>query len=216
MIDQNVFFETLRYLGMGNTIPDETLKADILSAIDCVTASSSPKHVYRRGRCQVKNGEVWLDTHVLKSEQLAMHLSGCREAFLFASTLGVGVDRLLQRDAVLKPSLAVMEQAAAAAVIESYSGAVCRELEAEIMKEGVYHLRPRFSAGYGDLSLEEQVFFLQALEAAKRIGLMYTDGFMLIPTKSITAVIGIGEGVARCFAKGCATCSKMDCTFRKV
>ena len=53
------------------------------------------------------------------------------------------------------------------------------------------------------------------LDAPKRIGLSVTDGNMLTPTKSVTAVIGVGRTQLSCHVKGCESCGKRDCAYRR-
>ena len=83
-------------------------------------------------------------------------------------------------------------QAAAAAMVEAY----CNELNAgwkkEYLENGLY-LRPRFSPGYGDFPLSAQKQILDGLEAGKRIGITLTEGYLMMPSKSVTAVIGVSR-----------------------
>lgn len=215
MIDQTLINETLRYLGIQNASADESLTAMVKRALERVESAANKQFVVSCVNCRVEENGVWLDTHFVQSRNLANHLETCEEALLFAATLGAAVDRLLRRDTVTQPSLAAIEQAAAAALIEAYSDDVCRSLETQQTQNGVFHFRPRYSPGYGDFSLEEQTYLLQILQTNKRIGLTHTDACMLVPSKSITAVIGIAQGEARCYVGGCQTCSKKDCAFRK-
>ena len=211
MNDRRVLNETLRYLGAEGTV-DNVLVVLASQAIKRVEQVAKMQHCVRRVTCRVTEDGVCLDDHLVPSKQLAQHLQGCEEAFLFAATLGAEVDRLLRRDAVSQPSLALAEQAAAAALVERYCDDVCAALQASL--DGVY-FRPRFSAGYGDVSLSEQSFMIQALDATKRIGLACTEAFMLTPSKSVTAMIGISGQPSRCYANGCDRCSKTDCSFRR-
>ena len=87
----------------------------------------------------------------------------------------------------------------------------------EIAKEldaGLY-LRPRFSPGYGDFSILHQKELLQMLEAPKKIGLTLTEGYMLTPTKSVTALLGMSKDAKECDIKGCEACTKEDCIYRR-
>ncbi len=204
--------ETIRYLGVKSGDIDESLQLLILQAIERVECAAKKQYCVRRVACSVADDGVCLGTHGVVSAQLADHLDGCEEAFLFAATLGPEVDRLLRRDTVAQPSLAVAEHAAAAAVIEQYCDEVCTRLASSL--DGAY-CRPRFSAGYEDFSLSEQSYMIRALDAAKRIGLTCTDLCMLTPSKSVTAVIGISKEFSRCYARGCDCCSKTDCAFRR-
>ena len=83
------------------------------------------------------------------------------------------------------------------------------------MQEQGKYIRPRFSPGYGDFSIQHQKAVLAMLEASKRIGVTMTDSYMLTPTKSVTAVIGIGDAEMNCNLNSCEECDKTDCTYRR-
>ena len=77
--------------------------------------------------------------------------------------------------------------AAAASKIEE----VCDGLEEQIKAEHSVSLRQRYSPGYFDLDISNQKKVFSLLELTKRIGLMLTDTCEMVPTKSVTAFIGI-------------------------
>lgn len=52
----------------------------------------------------------------------------------------------------------------------------------------------RFSPGYGDCPLSAQRSIVDALNATRLIGLTVTPTSLLMPTKSVTAVIGLFGG----------------------
>ena len=52
-------------------------------------------------------------------------------------------------------------------------------------------LRPRFSAGYGDLPLEYQRRIFDLLDPPTHIGLTLNDSYLMSPSKSVTALIGV-------------------------
>lgn len=123
----------------------------------------------------------------LHSYDLAKNLQGCKEVLLFGATAGVEWDRKILRYSALSPAKAMMVQAMGAAVVECLCDTFCKEMEAE---EGP--LRPRFSAGYGDLSLSAQKEIFRVLDCNK-IGLSLNESLLMSPTKSVTAFVGIGR-----------------------
>lgn len=139
----------------------------------------------------------------ISSKDLRKNLSGCKQVVVLACTLGVGVDRWIERLALTDIAKAAMAQACAASLIEE-------ELDAYQELHGWKH--PRFSAGYGDCSILYQKDILFLLDAPKKIGLSLTKSFMMVPTKSVTAFIGIGNGNME--KHSCANC-KLDCLYRK-
>ena len=143
-----------------------------------------------------------------------MYKRQCQEVILFAATLGAGVDLLLRRYSRLSMSRAVVLQACAAARIESYCNEINDKLKAEAAEEGLY-LRPRFSPGYGDLPLSCQPDFCRVLEAEKTVGITLTESFLMMPSKSVTAVIGVSKIAAGCVKEGCEVCSNKNCLYRR-
>lgn len=111
-------------------------------------------------------------------------------------------------------SRAVVLQACAAARIESYCNEINDKLKAEAAEEGLY-LRPRFSPGYGDLPLSCQPDFCRVLEAEKTVGITLTESFLMMPSKSVTAVIGVSKIAAGCVKEGCEVCSNKNCLCRR-
>jgi len=99
-------------------------------------------------------------------------------------------------------------------MLEEYCDACQREIAKQQEKEGWY-LRPRFSPGYGDFDIQYQKPLMQMLDCAKTIGLTMTDSFMMTPTKSVTAVIGMSRIKERCPIQGCEICEKKDCEYRR-
>lgn len=150
----------------------------------------------------------------VKSRSLSKNLADCHGIIVFAATLGTGADHLIRKYSVLQMSRAVAMQAAAVAMIEEYCDQVCGELREEYEAAGEY-LRPRFSPGYGDFPLACQPSLLNALEAGKRIGIKLTDSLLMLPTKSVTAVMGISRKPHRCDVRGCEACGKVDCAYRR-
>ena len=50
---------------------------------------------------------------------------------------------------------------------------------------------PRFSPGYGDLPLELQKCVFDVLSPEKQIGVFLSDSFIMSPSKSVTAFVGL-------------------------
>ena len=76
-------------------------------------------------------------------------------------------------------------------MIEDYIDECEKELSGKL-QEG-QSLRPRFSPGFSDFTLEYQKLFMDVLRLDKTIGIHLTDGGIMLPEKSVTAIIGIIE-----------------------
>ena len=159
----------------------------------------------------VREEEVDLGFDCFRSQKLADVLRGCDRAVVFAATVGLELDRLIARYGRISPSKGLMMQALGAERIEALCDAFCAWLAEEYAP---LTLRQRFSPGYGDLPLTAQRAMFDALQCHRRIGLYLNESLLMSPTKSVTAIVGIGGGEV-CGTESCRECGKKDCDFRK-
>ena len=122
-----------------------------------------------------------------KSHTLAKNLSDCENVVIFAATVGIMLDRLIAKHSRLSPSRAVMLQAIGSERVEALCDACCFDLQGEICK----NIRLRFSPGYGDLSLDVQKDIFSSLSITRNLSVYLNDSFLMSPSKSVTAFIGI-------------------------
>ena len=207
--------EAARYLGYRGKQPDSTIEAMIEDCIAEVKAAAVPRSIHERFPINFTGDDTFqIASMQLKSRSLRRNLAGCREVYLFAATLGIAVDTLIRRTTLMDTAKGAVMQAAAAAVIEAYCDGENALLRKQTEAEGLF-LRPRFSPGYGDLTLDCQREFLNLLKAQKSIGLTVTDSGLMVPIKSVTAIIGISSADTGCHQQGCEACGKTDCAFRR-
>lgn len=207
--------EVLRYLGYGGQSPDEQVSALLQECWDELTAAVAPRCLSRSFDLRFFE-EDGIDASCFQthSKSLRKNLEDCEQVLLFAATLGAQADLLIQKYNRLQMSKAVILQAEAAAMLEDYCNRENARLKDAYEAEGWY-LRPRFSPGYGDFPLECQRALIAGLEAGKRIGITLTDSLLMVPAKSVTAVIGISRIRRDCTVKGCEACGKADCEYRR-
>ena len=207
--------EAIRYLGYGRNAVDEQTLALIKDSFEGLRSAVSPKSICRIFDLQHQSEECFQIGNIrMKSRSLGRNLKQCEKLILFGATLGTGADRLITRASLTDMAKAVVLQACAAAMLEEYCDACQREIAKQQEKEGWY-LRPRFSPGYGDFSIEHQHYITRMIDTAKTIGLTITDSLMMTPTKSVTAVIGLSTSEENCHRQGCEVCSKKDCIYRR-
>lgn len=199
--------EALRYL---RARPDDKEAQLLLDTVYLKLRNEvQARHVLQKHRVAVDATGVTLESGTrFNSRDLAAHLKGCEEALLLGATLGSRVDAAIRRLALGSVAEGAAAQAVAAALIESY----CDEVQARF-DTGGFAQRPRFSPGYGDWDLAEQRLLFPVLNCAKLIGLTLTEGCMMAPSKSVTAVIGLSEDV-QCVWNKCMTCGNINCPYR--
>ncbi|MBQ8474392.1 MAG: Vitamin B12 dependent methionine synthase activation subunit [Clostridia bacterium] len=135
----------------------------------------------------VRENEVVLPFGCVQSVSLSKNLCGCSRAVIFAATVGIGIDRLISKYGKLSPMKAVFMQALGAERIEALCDIFCSETE----KEQSVVLKPRFSAGYGDLPLSFQKEIFKVLQPSRHIGLTLNESLLMSPSKSVTAIVGV-------------------------
>lgn len=207
--------EVLRYLGYGVHKGDDAVNDLVEECIRELEGAASPKCISRVYPLELlPDYEIDFTVFRTRSRNLSKNMVDCNQVILFAATLGTGVDVLLHKYTKLQMSKAVTMQAAAAAMIEEVCDEENKRLKEEYEAKGLY-LRPRFSPGYGDFALECQREITAVLETAKRIGITLTDSLLMAPSKSVTAVMGVSSKKYRCEVKGCESCAKTDCAYRR-
>ncbi len=207
--------EAVRYLGYGKCAVDEKILQDIKDSFRELDNLAEKKSIYRTFKLSVKGeNRLGIENVEICSRNLRMNLNDCHEVIIFGATLGVEIDRQIRKYQLVDMSKAVIMQACAAVVLEEYCDEWQSQIREQLRMEGKY-LRPRFSPGYGDFSIFHQKDLLAMLESSKKIGLTMTESYMLTPTKSVTAVIGISYKEMHCHQNGCEECSKTDCTYRR-
>ena len=180
--------EALRYAGCKDASEEIALLLD--SCIDEIFDEVSFKLCYSRFPVSLNGDEIDLGFTKTRSHSLAVCLDGCEEIILFCATIGHSIDRIIAKYNITSPSRATMLQALGSERVESLCDLFCLEMAEEEEKVGRV-IRPRFSPGYGDLSLEIQKDVFASLDCTRRIGVSLNDSLFMQPTKSVTAIIGV-------------------------
>ena len=214
-IDSVNIAEALRYMGNKGTEITENMKSVIEKCEKKLLEAIKPEFTFRCFDIQITDAGVSIEgtSFILKGNDINNHLSGCQKAVLMCATLGMASDKLIHQLSVSDMSESFITDALASALIEQ----VCDKAEKEIKKQlPDWFMTWRFSPGYGDFPIEQQADFLTVTEASKRIGIYLSEGGMMIPSKSVTAVIGLSENEIKQNKRSCACCNMADrCDFRK-
>lgn len=206
--------EPLRYLGVRGE-PDPALCAELSAAADKLTRSVAPQYVWRAFPLSHREAGPALEGAdlTLPGAMAARMLAECSQAVLLACTLGAGFEALLRGEQVRSMARAALLDACGSAWVEAGCDAAEEEISARFPD---LHRTDRFSPGYGDLPLTIQKDVCALLDAPRRLGVQVTDSFLINPSKSVTAVIGLAEKPQPARIRGCAFCAlKGSCQYRK-
>ena len=185
--------EILRYMGVVGEASEE-----VSELIDSCTLECADRLIYRTCFAEVpiavERESVALPFAKWQSRDLCRALQSCDAVILFAATLGIEIDRLITKYSRISPARALCLQAIGAERIESLCNLLCKTLKEEYAQRG-FSLCPRFSPGYGDLSLCVQNDIFCLLDCTKRLGISLNESLLMSPSKSVTAIIGIKKDV---------------------
>lgn len=209
--------EVLRYLGHRGQSYGAALSDTIDACITECEGLARPLHVFRFFDLAHEPGGLRLaGTQVcLTGTAIAAHLAGAERCVLLAVTLGTCVESRIRQLEYTDLTAAAILDAAATDAVEKACDAACAEITQRAAQEGLY-TGARFSPGYGDLPLTLQPGILAVLNAGRAIGLTCTESLILLPRKSVTAVMGLFAGPQTQERPGCAECSlRGSCSFRR-
>lgn len=213
--------EVRRCLGYqpGRTVDSPAIDSLLLEVRKAVSQIARPRGRYRNfSLVREANAGLYLSAVGLRlvSHDLVSLWQHSEQVSLLTVTLGPEVDSYIS-------FLLAQGQYAKAAIADAVGSvateAAMEQLNAVVVKEAAASgkvLTPRFSPGYGDVPLSTQEQLCQVL-AASELGIAVTPTFLLVPRKSITAMIGWQPPTAAiCRPEGgCQQCGLKNCSFKR-
>ena len=188
--------EALRYLGYKDNINIDNLTPILDKCENELLKAIEPRFIYKFFPINEVNNTIQVENTslVLTGNSILNHLKGCYGVILLSATL-------------------ILDSMASTA-IEQVCDAAEKEIKEKINKDNF--MTWRFSPGYGDLPITLQREFVRVTDAEKRIGLTVNEGGILLPRKSVTAIIGLSKEPIPKQRRGCAYCNmNKTCQFRR-
>lgn len=205
--------EALHFLGWRGTPVEPELMRTLQTLCQETAAALEPRAIVRR--FPLRDGGFGGTDFCPGGQDVRALLAPCREGVLLAATLGAGSERMLLREQARGASQALLLDAVLSAGIEAVCDGIEAQLRAECAAQGLF-LTDRFSPGYGDMPLGQTREILDVLDAQKRIGLTVTATGLMMPRKSVTAVMGVSETPVERRPSGCEGCAAREtCAMRR-
>ena len=156
---------------------------------------------------------------IIEGKSIGKHLENCDKVICMAATVGETIEKeVTKRFKEGEYVYSMLLDAAATTAVEQAADLMEKSMEQQMSREG-YTMRWRFSPGYADWSLTQQPELFK-LAGAEEIGMKLSYAMMLMPRKSITAIIGLVKNQnadkSNKSEHDCATCDKTDCPARHV
>ena len=207
--------EVLHFLGWRGTPVEPELLERIGLICESVIREIRPYAVVRRFYLEEDAG-LCGTCFVPAGKDVGGMLAGCSEAALLAATLGAQSERMLLREQARSGEGALLLDAALSAAIESVCDEAEHRLRQEIENEGLY-LTDRFSPGYGDMPIAQTKEICAVLDTQRAMGLTVSSSGIMMPRKSVTAIMGISKSPVSRRPSPCALCSAKDrCSMRRI
>lgn len=181
-----------------------------------LTSEIKPSLGYKVLPVSIIDGKIELGGHDIKSHYLAKGLENSTEAIFLWATLGKELDDkihdLLSEDKIYKATL--LDELASFAVDFLIEKLYLR-LKQDYIKKRKF-LTLRYSPGYGDIAIDESDKLIKLDDSCT----ISYNGAMLVPQKSITAIVGISstsglrnypKGTGLCRGENCYACKTWVC-----
>ena len=185
--------EVLRYLQTSKDLEDDNINRLIAETTAEIKDIINFRYLYQKFPIERDEDgvEVKGTTLTLKGKSIKKHLSNSEEIYLMAATLGAQVDKKISYYEKVSVTKSMIFDACATTAIEAGCDQVEEEIKEKVLAAVNEDITVRYSPGYGDLGIDIQKEILRILKAPKKIGLTASKYNMLLPTKSVTAIIGV-------------------------
>lgn len=198
--------EILRYMGWKKKMPGDeaydSFVVEIEEKINEILLRISPKFEYTYVNIE-ENMELCEKLFV--GESINRFICDQKGVFLAVATLGFQFENLLKSAGTGEASQLLMLEAIGTELVEK----LMDYIEADIKSKTNSTKSSRFSPGYGDWEISHQQIILDFLRA-DRIGVYLNESNLMIPRKSVTAVVKMDT-----FESGCNFCNKENCEFKR-
>jgi len=204
--------EVLHYLSYHGGVLEEHIEEELNSCRELILKTARPRLIYRI--CDLDEDKMPKGIPFQpEGREIQKLLESSRRVILFAATLGNEIEQLLRRKQVQNMAEALILDSCASAAIENVCDNFCTDLQEELSPG---FLTDRFSPGYGDFPFAQQKELCSVLDIGRKIGVSLSESGLMIPQKSVTALIGLADTPQPKRFRGCAACDMFEnCALRK-
>ena len=211
--------EVLRYLGHNGQEIDSDLNLRINECIKETKNEIDTKYVYQiydiKKDLNLNTVQFENTNLILKSKDVSELLKDCDKCVLMCATLGFNIEKNIRRYSYNNLTKGIIIDACATTSIEEVCDLVQDSISDKVAKEGK-SLTMRYSPGYGDLDISANRDILNVLDAHRKIGVTVTNTGIMIPRKSVVALIGITNEKIGKVKRTCENCSnRFNCEYRR-
>lgn len=200
-------------MGYGDATPDDTTLALLDELLEEASKRSQPQFLYRLIDCTFEGTDITLEEQTFHTARtIGTLLRRSTQMAVFVATAGQVFQDWMDEVTASGDMLRLFVLDAIGTCIVEAAG----DYMEDVLQEEIGSLKHtnRFSPGYCDWHVSEQhkLFSLFPPEPCK---IHLTDTALMIPIKSISGFMGVGEDVIT-KTYGCHVCKKKDCYLRRI
>ena len=179
-------------------------------AIDEGAAFLKPSvHQHRRKVLGFAHPELLLDGAAsFSGELISQHLSTASEIVAVLCTIGPELEAHASEVLAQDPAFGLALDGVGSAAVEILAQSICREVDSHARSAGQQTTIP-LSPGMMGWPLEEGQAQLFSLWRDEALDIRLTESFMMVPSKSVSMLIGIGADVQQ-VGRPCDYCSERE------
>jgi hypothetical protein len=207
--------EIYALMGYGNNIPSQEVLTIIDDMCFALQDCCKPHFGYRIFKGDIiTNEQIKVGDIVLNPGRIITYAMNDAELFAaFTATAGLEFDIWLKKiereDDIVNTFIA---NTLGSVIAESAVAMLMNKLE-QIAAEAGLFISNHYSPGYCDWLLEEQKKLL-SLFPQQTTGIQLTDSYLMLPIKSVSGLVGIGEKIKK-RPYGCDICKMKNCIKNK-
>lgn len=210
--------ETLHFLQSDALEKDHPARLFVAEMLEELTAAEGITGGYllkKRGPLSLSEGTIVVgerEMHVGK--QIAGYLREAEWIALFLCTAGplfTAKTNELNRNGELME--AFLLDAIGSLTVEKAMDQIQLQLSEKMLQQGM-HTSNRYSPGYCNWDLQEQQKLFHLI-GDNPVEITLTPSCLMVPTKSVSGIIGIGTHLKR-YPYGCAICNNSNCIYRRI
>lgn len=197
-----------------NTLPHKKIVADINSILKEQQNILKPEAILFFSEVFVEAEKIYFYKNIFLSKSLAKVLKNSKFSVLFLTTVGETITKKARQSLKNKNYFsALVYDTLGSQAVEKCAQIISAQTKKFAIKNNL-DITQRFSPGYSDWHLSEQKKIFKILKP-KNIRVRLTKNFMMIPEKTISAVIGIGNNLNKNCKDVCLDCNLKNCSYRK-
>lgn len=209
--------EIYEAMGYADAVPDEAVEEEVRLLLERIESVTHPRFCFFLSDGELDEAEDRLsvnDTCFSIGKIITRQLRGSSSYAFFAATAGADFEKF-QHALQQEGDMVKIYIADAIGSIMAEKAADCMEtaLDEYTRDRGWKHTN-RFSPGYCGWHVSEQKKLFPLFPSAEPCGIRLTDSSLMLPIKSVSGVIGVGERVRK-LEYTCGLCTYDKCYRRK-